>query len=106
MYQHVDRHGEDTRVFADFVAWQLLNAHYEHPATTYVTNYGESGTGLDGEMVVVYRSYATTDHASYYVRYRGRNYRVVGSLPTERSTDSTVYTNGPDQLVWRVETGS
>lgn len=106
MYQHVDRHGEDTRVFADFVAWQLLNTHYEHSATTYVTNYGESGTSLDGEMVIVYRSYATTDHASYYVRYRGRNYRVVGSLPAERSADSIVYTNGPDQLVWRVETES
>jgi hypothetical protein len=103
MYQHVDQHGEDTRVLMDFVAWQLVTRHYNHPATIYATDYGEKGTSFSGDMVIGYRSYAETSHASYYVRYQDNDYRVVGSMPEQEYHDSVVYSNGPDELVWREE---
>lgn len=103
MYQHIDQHGEDTRVLVDFVAWQLITRHYDHPASVYATDYGEEGTSYDGEMVIAYRAYTQTDHTSYYVRYQDRSYRVVGEMPQPESRDSVVYSNGPDELVWRLE---
>ena len=103
MYQHIDQHGEDTRVLMDFVAWQLVTRHYNHPATIYATDYGEEGTSFSGDMVIGYRSYTQTNHASYYVRYQDNDYRVVGSIPKQEHHDSVVYSNGPDELVWREE---
>ena len=103
MYQHAGQYGEETRVLADFVAWQLITRHYDRPATVYATDYGEEGTSFAGDMVIAYRAYTETDHTSYYVRYQGNDYRVVGSIPEQEYQDSVVYSNGPDELVWRVE---
>ncbi|SNZ16911.1 hypothetical protein SAMN06269185_2811 [Natronoarchaeum philippinense] len=99
----VDSAADETLVVADFSAWQVLSRYYDHPTARYATAYETPGTTFDGETLVVYRGYADTNHASYYVRYEGTRYRVYGDLPGPYARDSIVYTNGEDRLAWRVE---
>ena len=93
-YKFVDRHVGQETVVGDFGAWRVMQRHYGQSARVYQTRYGEPGTTFDGDQLIVYRSVAETDHASYYLRYSGRALRVYGPLPGPGRYDSTVYSNG------------
>ncbi|MFC4541950.1 hypothetical protein ACFO5R_08420 [Halosolutus amylolyticus] len=93
--------GDEATIVADHVAYQMLNRHYEQPATSYSTSYAERGTTVSGEELVVYRGYAQTEHGSYYVTHEDRQYHVYGPLPGPNEEDTIVYTDGQDRIVWR-----
>jgi hypothetical protein len=102
-YRFVDRYGTGARVVSDFAATQQIERHFHHPSSIYETDYGEARTSYEGELLLVRREYASTEHVSYLLRYQGESYRVFGSLPSARARDSIVYTTGSDRVLYRVE---
>lgn len=100
-YTFVDDYAGEATVVADHLAWQTIERHYGQPAEKYTTESGEDETVFDGQQLIVYRSYATTKHASYVVRHRGTPYRVVGPLPRPGDADGVIYVAGTERVVYR-----
>lgn len=102
-YEFVARHSGTSPVLTDFIAGQQLRRNYGGKASIYSTEYGESGTTYDGQQLLVYRDYVSTDHVSYVLVHQGTSFRVYGAFPDPRSTDSVVFTTGDTRLIYRVE---
>ena len=90
---------QENIVVSDYIAWQLLDRHYEANAQMY--QYPAYGEPLiyDPPMLAVYRSYANTPSASYTINRESGGYWVVhGEIPEPRGSD--VYDNDEVRIIY------
>jgi hypothetical protein len=102
-YEFVDEHAGETRVVAGFGTWRTIERYYGQETLVYRTEYGASTTVYDGDQLLVYREYSATDHASYFLRYEGQEFRVYGPLPGPQRYDSQVYSNGDVRVYFHAD---
>lgn len=92
--------GDDVTLVGDHTAAVVLSRHFGETAVPYETTTDNTGTTMDGQQLLVYRGYAETHHVTYHVEHEDAQYRVYGPLPGPEQTDSIVYSNGDDRVVW------
>lgn len=100
LYSHVDNYGGESLVVGDRLADRVLQRHYGYPSTTFTAQYGSEESTIRNGDLVVYRDYATTQHASYYLKYRTKAFVVYSPLPVDWNEHSVVYAAGSDRLVY------
>jgi len=91
-----ERSGQST-IIADFVAWQLINRHFDGNAKLY--QYYEYGGPIvhDGEKLILYRPYMSTHHAAWQIQLGKSIWRVHGPIP--KPDGSRVYHSGRGELL-------